>query len=95
LQSAKDDLNIVRKRACLPDANANTKDELLLAIELERQKEFFAEWGHRWLDLKRTDRANTILAPIKAPNWQPTDILYPLPFQEIQRNHALIQNEGY
>jgi hypothetical protein len=95
LQSALDDLNIIRKRAGLPDANANTKDELLLAIEGERQKEFFAEWGHRWFDLKRTERANAILAPIKAPNWQPTDVLYPLPFQEIQRNTALIQNEGY
>ena len=66
----------------------------LLAIERERQVELFLEWGHRWLDLKRTNRANTVLGLIKA-NWQPTDILYPIPQQERQNNHNITQNNGY
>jgi hypothetical protein len=95
LQAAKDDLNEIRKRAGVPNTTAATKQEILTALEHERQTEFFAEWGHRWLDLKRTERANAVLGVLKVPNWQATDVLYPIPLQEIQRNPALVQNEGY
>jgi hypothetical protein len=95
LQGAKSDLNEIRKRSGLPDTDANTKDEMQIAIEHERQTELFAEWGHRWFDLKRWEKANAVLNLLKAPNWQPTDMLYPIPLQEIQRNSALVQNEGY
>jgi hypothetical protein len=89
------DLNILRNRAGLPNIIANDQPSLLTAIEHERQIEFFAEWGHRWLDLKRTDRANVILGMEKSPNWQATDVLYPIPFDQIQLNPFLTQNSGY
>jgi hypothetical protein len=92
---AKDDLNLIRKRAGLDSTTASSRDEILSAIEHERQTELFAEWGHRWLDLKRRDRAHTVLSSLKAPTWQATDVLYPIPMQEILRNPALQQNEGY
>jgi hypothetical protein len=93
---ARADLDIIRARAGLPGVTANTPTALLYAIEHERQVELFTEWGHRWLDLKRTNRADYILRYIKVPGWQPTDVLYPLPQNEILKNPALgPQNPGY
>lgn len=94
LDGAKADLNVVRTRSGLSNTLATDESSLLLAIEKERQREFFAEWGHRWFDLKRTGRADAVLGSIK-PGWQTTDALYPIPFLEIQNNPFLTQNPGY
>lgn len=98
LTGAIADLDMIRGRAQLPliqDTNPGmSQGDLLLAIEQERKVELFTEWGHRWLDLKRTDRANTVLAA--KPNWNPTDVLYPIPEQEMLNDPALKpQNHGY
>jgi starch-binding outer membrane protein, SusD/RagB family len=55
-----------------------------------------AEWGNRWLDLKRTLQANTSLSeiPLKKP-WSPTAQLYPIPYSELTTNPNLGQNDGY
>jgi hypothetical protein len=95
ISSAQNDLNIVRNRAGLENTTANNKTSLLQAIEHERQIELFSEWGHRWLDLIRTDRANSVLGSIKAPNWETTDQLYPVPQSERINNSNLTQNPGY
>ncbi len=89
------DLNVIRNRAGLSNTAAADKASLLLAIEHERQVELFAEWGHRWFDLKRTNRANTILSTLKPSTWQPTDVLWPIPSIQISLNSALTQNPGY
>lgn len=90
------DLNTVRTRAGLGPTAAADQASLLLAIEKERQTEFFAEWGHRWLDLKRTHRAETILKPLSPPNtWKPGSVLYPVPDLEIKANPKLTQNDAY
>jgi len=95
IPGAQQDLNVIRNRAGLLNTTANDGSTLLVAIEHERQTELFTEWGHRWLDLKRTSRADAVLAPIKGSNWQSTDILYPIPLSEIQANSFLTQNPGY
>jgi starch-binding outer membrane protein, SusD/RagB family len=92
---AQSDLNRLRSRASLPPTTAQDKPSLLAAIEAENRSEFFAEWGHRWFDLKRWGRADAVLASAKAPNWQSTDVLYPIPLTEIKRNPLLTQNPGY
>jgi hypothetical protein len=79
----------------LPNTAANTQSSLLLVIEQERRIEFFAEWGHRWLDLKRTNRADPILGALKPATWQPTDVLWPIPQDQINLNPSLTQNPGY
>lgn len=90
------DLNTLRTRAGLPDLPSTLGPSAVLdAIERERQIELFAEWGHRWLDLKRTGRAVPVLAPVKGATWQPTDQLYPIPQEEIDRSPRLTQNPGY
>jgi hypothetical protein len=95
LLSAKSDLNTVRSRAGIGNSSATTQSEIIEDILLERQRELFCEEGHRWFDLKRTGRANIVLAPVKLQNWQETDQLYPIPFEEIRYNPALVQNPGY
>lgn len=95
IENSKSDINLIRNRAGLLNTPANDQYGLLSAIEQERKVELFAEWGHRWFDLKRTGQADAVLGPIKAPNWQNTDLLYPIPFDQIQLNPFLVQNPGY
>lgn len=95
ISDARANLNSLRTRAGLGNTLANDISSLKLAIEQERQAELFCEWGHRWYDLKRTGRANNILAPIKGATWQSTDVLWPIPQQEINLNPSLTQNPGY
>lgn len=93
------DLNTIRNRAGLPAyAGATDKTSLLAAILHERQVELFAEWGHRWLDLKRTgniDAVMTVVAPTKGTTWNPDWALYPLPLYDITQDPKLTQNPGY
>lgn len=98
LTGAIADLDKIRERAGLPGIamiNPNiTAQALLDSIGVERRREFFTEWGHRWLDLKRLGKATEILAPQK-PMWQSTDVLYPIPEEELMKNPNLNQNPGY
>jgi hypothetical protein len=95
LDGALADLASIRLRAGLqPLNNTIQKDQLLIAIQKERFTELFTEWGHRWLDLKRTGTANNTLGPIKQ-NWQSTDEYYPIPQAEINGNPNITQNPGY
>jgi len=89
------DINMIRNRAGLSNTIANDQPSLLLAIDKERRNEFFTEFGHRWLDLKRTNKANGLLQSIKGSNWQSTDVLYPIPQSDINNNPNLTQNNGY
>ncbi len=95
LDAALEDLAIIRRRAGLPAANAGERQSLLEAILRERRVELMAEWGHRWLDLKRTKQASAVLGAMKAPGWQTTDTLYPIPAGQIRLNPFLVQNPGY
>ncbi|MGZ3840406.1 MAG: RagB/SusD family nutrient uptake outer membrane protein [Flavisolibacter sp.] len=95
IMGAQADLNAIRNRSGLGNTMANDQVSLLNAILNERQDEFFSEWGHRWLDLKRTGNAPTVLSALKSPNWQSTDTLYPIPQTEINSDPALTQNPGY
>jgi hypothetical protein len=95
LSGAVQDLDSVRFRAGLPLISPSiNKTDLLVAIQKERQTELFAEWGHRWFDLKRTKQADLILKNRK-PAWNVTDTLYPIPGAERLLNPNLTQNEGY
>ncbi len=97
LGSAIADLNVIRHRAGLDDLPAGlSKSAVIQAIEHEREIELFAEWGHRFFDLKRTGRAESILSAlqIKQP-WRSDQLIYPIPRTEIIANQNLTQNPGY
>jgi hypothetical protein len=93
---AREDLNAIRSRAGLAQLDTDEKEELLLAVELERRSELFTEWGHRWLDLKRTHRAMNVLGVLK-PSLTIERLLLPLPESELRTNAGLkdSQNPGY
>ena len=95
LSGAVDDINIIRNRAGLSPIPDTDLPSVLIAIERERRLEFFTELGHRWLDLKRTGRSDAVLGPVKAPDWQPSDTLYPIPQSELLKDKSLTQNPGY
>lgn len=95
LNEAKSDLNVIRNRAGLSNSTAISQAEILSAIGIERSLELFAEFGDRWLDLKRTGNADLVMPVIKGSNWSTNDQLYPIPQNEIIRNPNLIQNPGY
>lgn len=95
LIGAKEDLNKIRKRAGLNETPANTQQEILNAVLQERRWELFTEYGHRFFDLKRSGTINSVLSATKA-GWNSTDVLFPLPQNELSVNPNLRpQNEGY
>lgn len=95
LQGAVADMNAVRNRAGLLSISGSlSQNEILQAIAHERRIELFSEWGHRWLDLKRTNQVNSVMSILK-PLWQPYQQLYPIPLSELGANPNLVQNTGY
>ncbi len=92
---ASADINVVRHRANLPEIPASLSKEVLLEYLFEeRKREMFAEWGHRWFDLKRTGKLDQVLGSLK-PAWKSSAELFPIPIQEINKNPSLTQNKGY
>jgi hypothetical protein len=89
------DLSVIRQRAGLSALSGLTKPALLDSIQLERKFELMFENGDRWINLKRLNTANMILAPLKGTNWNTNDQLYPIPQTERLRNPNLSQNPGY
>ncbi len=98
LMGSAQDLNRIRERAGLPNTLASTKEQLIDSIMQERRFELFAEYGHRWFDLKRTNKINEVMsavAPLKGASWQSTDEYFPIPVTDIQNNPKMTQNPGY
>jgi hypothetical protein len=97
LPDAIADLDKIRSRAGIPlVATTNpgiTQTDLLAAIAHERWVELFAENGDRWMDLKRTNKADITLQ--NKPNWRSDAELFPIPQLDIQYNKNLEQNHGY
>ncbi|SER87878.1 RagB/SusD family nutrient uptake outer membrane protein [Pedobacter rhizosphaerae] len=101
--SALSDLNEIKDRAELPKVLVASQSDILFEIEQERRHELFGEFGHRWLDLKRTpstimpatpSRADDLFSQSK-PGWKSTAKLYPIPASQRAQNTNLTQNEGY
>lgn len=88
-------VNATRQRAQItPLTIPIAKDILLDEILLENQREFFTEDGHRFLDLKRVGKLNTLLTT--KLNWKDFHQLWPVPQKEILLNANLKpQNYGY
>lgn len=85
---AEADLNVIRNRAALNSLSlGNNAGALRTALEQERQVELFAEWGHRWYDLRRwpslngaadKTRADDVLGTTK-PSWTSSSLYIPIP----------------
>lgn len=95
ITGAQEDINVIRNRALLPSTTLTDPTQLLALIALERERELFAEFGHRWFDLKRTGTIDQVLGAIAGKTWTSTDSLFPIPETAIRSNPFLTQNSGY
>ncbi|MDQ0106851.1 hypothetical protein J2T02_001964 [Chitinophaga terrae (ex Kim and Jung 2007)] len=98
LSLALEDLNIIRNRAGIGNSSAVTQKEILDAILHERQVELFAEWGDRWLDLKRRNKIDEVMAIVtaeKGGKWSNFRKYFPINQEELMRNPNLKQTPGY
>ena len=91
-------LNMVRDRVGLPGYGdtgyPDAYNTLALAIEHERNVELALEF-HRWYDLKRTNRATTVLTAKKGKTITEDMLVLPIPLAEIDINPELKQNSYY
>lgn len=93
-----DNLNIIRRRAGLPVIQEVSATDLRDAIRSERQRELFAEWGHRWFDLARYGIIDDVMDKVSAEKggyWKHWKALFPLPIYDLSTDDKLKQNEGY
>jgi hypothetical protein len=100
LPGAVSDLNIIRRRAGLSELVSTNQADILSAIMQERKVELFTEWGHRWFDLKRTNKIDSLMNVVAAQKgiiWNSNWALYPIPQYEVDKNPSLTshQNPGY
>jgi len=90
-------LNEVRKRSNLPLYGSSTYPSkystVALALEHERRMELAFEF-HRWFDLKRTNRAVTVLSA-KGKSINDAKLLLPIPNIVRDQNAKITQNQGY
>ena len=99
---AIDIVNAIRRRAGIQSLDRNmSKESARLAVENESQLELLLE-GHRWYDLVRNERMETVMAEATDKNGIPmiADVSsfrrkLPVPQDQIDINERLIQNEGY
>ncbi len=94
-------LNIVRKRAGLPDLEPGlSKDEFREAVYLDRRLELCFEYS-RWFDLIRQKDASgkgilvRNLHEAGKTNTTEKNYLYPIPQSELDNNPLLTQNPGW
>ena len=90
---AHDYLNMVRNRAGLDDLSGLSQDQFRDQVLHERRLEFAAE-GHRWFDLVRTGKLES-LVPLAKPGVTPQTrhYLFPIPLRERELNLNLPQND--
>lgn len=94
ISDAIGDLNVLRSRANVTLLNTNlSKPNAVLAVEKERHFELFGEWGHRWFDLVRTNRAVAVLSATKGNGFTASDMLIPIHDEIMKTNPNLKPND--
>lgn len=89
VSGALSDLNIIRCRANISEiVDVASTQELLNLIADERRVELALE-PHRWFDLIRTGKAESVLG-IKT-----YQTIFPIPYNDIQADKDLVQNDNY
>jgi hypothetical protein len=87
-------LNATRERAGLTTYTSLSGEDFINELVAEKRREFFTEFGHRFIDLKRLSRLNDLSA--FKPGWEEYKQVWPLPLDEMLLNYNLSpQNSGY
>lgn len=90
-------LNIVRKRAGLPEVSGLSQEVMREKIIHERRMELAFE-GHRWFDMIRVNNgeyAIRFLQSIGKNSVNKNRLLFPIPQTEMDANILMTQNPGY
>ena len=97
-------LNLVRRRAELPDFNATDKESFRKAVWDERYFELCFE-GKIWFDMIRTRKIRNDVTgeyenfsgytTVFGKQYTDQFLLFPLPQRELNANSSLVQNQGY
>jgi hypothetical protein len=98
LSGAADDVYAVRQRAGLGRIAVSDLNALLSDIARERRVELFAEWGHRWFDLKRTGGLDAVMGTVtaaKGGTWASYKALFPVAESEMLANPNIAPTPGY
>ena len=95
LPGAIANVNTIRSKAGLQNINNTYKPTLETTIVNERRHEFFAEWSHRFFDLKRWRKIDAVMSVEKPATWNSFRELWPIPYNQINANTNLSQNPGY
>ncbi|ATL49214.1 hypothetical protein COR50_19670 [Chitinophaga caeni] len=96
IDGALNDINAVREKAGLAGLHDLDENTAMQALQNENLFEFIGEWGHRWFDLKRWGKTESVLSTIenKKP-WSNHSLLMPIPDDELIRSPQLTQNPDY
>ena len=87
-------LNATRERAGLTAITSLSGEDFFNEMLAEKRREFFTEFGLRFLDLKRMGRLDDL--SVVKPNWEDYMQVWPLPQSEMLMNPNLAsQNTGY
>jgi hypothetical protein len=87
-------LNATRVRAGLTAFTSLSSDSFYNELLAEKRREFFTEFGLRFLDLKRMGRLSDIIT--LKPSWEDYKQVWPIPKSEILMDQNLLpQNIGY
>ena len=88
-------LSVFKASRGLVHEYSEISEVLLMDIQLQRRLEFFTEFGHRFYDLKRSEKLHEIMLETK-PLWNKRFSLLPIPQTELHLNPNLHpQNAGY
>lgn len=87
-------LNTIRSRAGAASLAPLTQTALIDNILTERRIELAFE-GQGEFDFLRTKRSVPARGTTAAQEWNSKYVIFPLPFQEVQRNPNMEQNDGY
>lgn len=90
-------LNIVRRRAGLPEVSGLSQNEMREKIIHERRMELAFE-GHRWFDMIRINHGQYALDFLKSigkTNVNINRLIFPIPQTELDSNPLMDQNTGY
>ncbi len=91
-------LNIVRKRAGLPEVPGHSDRQTMREKIIHERRMELAFEGHRWFDMIRVDNGDyaiTFLHSIGKNNVTKNRLLFPIPQTEMDANTLMVQNPGY
>lgn len=98
-----DEIRTKRKLSKLPSNVKSNKEEMLNALLKERRMELAFE-GHRWFDLVRLDKVESVMNAVyvkdsgrraRMENFTQDSYRFPIPLRILQANSNMVQNEGY